>query len=59
MTDTTVLGKTVTLLISAFLHSPPPRDSEKITDYIRRSSFSDLSMLIIKGIKDAGLYNVL
>jgi hypothetical protein len=59
LTDTTVLGKTVTLLISAFLHSPPPGDAEKTTDYIRRSSFSSLSMIIIKGIKDAGLYNVL
>jgi hypothetical protein len=59
LTDTTVLGKTVNLLISAFLHSPAPGDAEKITDYIRRCSVPGLTMIIIKGIKDAGLYNVL
>jgi hypothetical protein len=56
--DTTVLGKTVTHLISAFLHSPAPGDAEKITDFIRRSSVPGLNMTIINGIKDAGLYGV-
>ena len=57
--DTTVLGKTITRLISAFLHSPPPGDSGRTADFIRRSSITGLTITIIDGIKDAGLDNIL
>ena len=57
--DSTVLGKTIARLITAFRHSPPPFDSGRITDLIDRHGISALTRVIIDGIKKAGLYKIL
>ncbi|KAI4604615.1 hypothetical protein J4E80_011014 [Alternaria sp. BMP 0032] len=57
--DTTVLGKTITRLISAFRHSPPSFAPEKISAYIEKANITALTLTIIDGIKQAGLYDVL
>ncbi|KAI4639082.1 hypothetical protein J4E93_009572 [Alternaria ventricosa] len=57
--DSTVLGKTITCLITAFRHSPPSFDSGRITDLIDRHGISALTRVIIDGIKKAGLYYIL
>jgi hypothetical protein len=59
LSDTSVLGKTITRLISAFRHSPPPFAPEKISAYIDKANIAALTMIVIKGIKEAGLYAIL
>jgi hypothetical protein len=58
--DQTVLGKTITRLISALYHTLPPFDSDgKFTDLIERTNIAVLTKTIIDGIKKASLYEVL
>jgi hypothetical protein len=57
--DTTLLGKTVTRLISAFRDSPPPLLAEKLTSFLDKANITALSHNFIRGVKDAGLYDVL
>jgi hypothetical protein len=59
LSDQTVLGKTITRLISAFYRTPPPFDDGKFTDLIERNNIAVLTTTIIDGIKKAGLYEVL
>jgi hypothetical protein len=57
--DTSVLGTTVTRLITAFRQSPARFAPAKLTDFIDNANIAVLSRTIMQGIKDAGLYDIL
>jgi hypothetical protein len=57
--DTSVLGKTVTRLVTTFRQSPARFAPAKLTNFIDNANITVLSRTIIQGIKDAGLYDVL
>ncbi|OAL57079.1 hypothetical protein IQ07DRAFT_594504 [Pyrenochaeta sp. DS3sAY3a] len=57
--DTTVLRRTIMLFISALQNSPPPFAAGKLKNFLDRSDVATLTQIIIRGIKDAGLYTIL
>ncbi|KAJ8116623.1 hypothetical protein OPT61_g1993 [Boeremia exigua] len=57
--DTTVLGKTITHLLTAMQLSPPNFAAQKLIDYLGTANVTSVCQTIIQGIKNAGLYNAL
>jgi hypothetical protein len=57
--DTTVLGTTITRLVTALRESPPQYAIGKLTEFIDRVNITSIVRTIIQGIKDAGLYKIL
>jgi hypothetical protein len=57
--DNTLLGKTITRLITAFHASPPMYISEKLTEFVKKYTISAVAKVIIDGMKKAGMYDVM
>ncbi|USP82788.1 hypothetical protein yc1106_10062 [Curvularia clavata] len=57
--DTSVLGKTITGLITALRNSPQNAIPEKFVEYLEKQHTTVLTKAIIDGIKEAGLYETL
>jgi hypothetical protein len=54
--DTTLLGTTITRLITAFRQSPPGFLGGKLSEFIDKYNITAISNAILQGIKQAGLY---
>jgi hypothetical protein len=57
--DTTVLGRTVHLLVTAFRNSPSEVAPAELADYLQKLNVAAITHTILAGIKAAGIYNVL
>jgi hypothetical protein len=57
--DTTLLGTTITRLITAFRQSPPALLGGKLSQFIDKYNIIVISNAILQGIKEAGLYQVM
>ncbi|UPX18402.1 uncharacterized protein EKO05_0008704 [Ascochyta rabiei] len=58
-TDTSLLGRTITALITAFHSSPAPFVGTKLESLVKKMSIDAISRIITKGIQDAGVSGVL
>ncbi|KAJ4340904.1 hypothetical protein N0V87_002258 [Didymella glomerata] len=58
-TDTSLLGRTITALITAFHSSPPPFMGTKLESLVKKMSIDTISRIITKGIQKARASGVL